>query len=334
MTLQVGILGAGQAGARHITGFQALEQARIASVADADPERARREAARCGATPCQDWRNVIEGSPALDAVVVALPHHLHAEAACLAAAHGLHILLEKPMGTTMQEGCRIVEACEQAGVMLMMGYVHRFRTEAIQARAWIEAGHIGLPVNCTETIASPRGAHLGAWVNAPDHAGGGVLLYTGIHALDRLLWLVDAPLHRVHAAVRQFSAASQVEEAVATLLEFDNQAMAVFSVNGPTYPCGVTGWRSEIYGTEGVIRIQARQSAEIASTRLEQQMDVREVAAAHGEHYNFQRQAAAFVDAIQRDLHSPVSGRVGLAALEACQAIYDSAETFCGSPPA
>ncbi len=325
MALRVGILGAGQAGARHITGFQALEGVRIVSVADPDPVRARREAARCGATPCQDWRHVFEASPGVDAVVVALPHHLHAAAACLAAARGLHILLEKPMGTMVQEGRRIVEACDQAGVVLMIGYVHRFRTEARRAREWIGAGHIGVPVNCAETIASPRGAHLGAWVNAPAHAGGGVLLYTGIHALDRLLWLVDAPLHHVHAAVRRFSAASQVEEAVAALLEFDNRAMATFSVNGPTYPCGATGWRSEIYGTEGVIRIRARQSVAITSTRLVQHIDVREVAAQNGEHYNFQRQAAAFVDAIRRGTVSPVPGRVGLSALKACHAIYDSA---------
>ncbi len=207
----------------------------------------------------------------------------------------------------------------------MLGYVHRFRDEAIQARAWIQAGYIGVPVNCTETIASPRGPHLGAWVNAPDHAGGGVMLYTGIHALDRLLWLVDSPLRRIHAGTRQYSESSRVEEAVAALLEFENRAMAMLAVNGPTYPCGTTGWRSEIYGTEGVIRIQARQSVEIASSRLVQQIDVRDVATQNGEHYNFRRQAQAFVQAIQRDAASPISGQTGLANLEACQAIYTNA---------
>ncbi len=325
MVLRVGILGAGQAGARHITGFQDLEDVRIVAVADADPERARREAARCGATPFPDWRSVIETTLDLDAIVVALPHHLHAEAGCMAAAQGLHILLEKPMATNVQDGRRIVDACQQAGVLLMIGYVHRFRAEAIQAQAWIQDGYIGVPVNCTETIASPRGAHLGAWVNVPDHAGGGVMFYTGTHALDRLLWLLDAPLGRVHAALRAYADSARVEEAVAALLEFENRAMATLAVNGPTYPCGTTGWRSEIYGTEGVIRIQARQSVELASSRLTHQMDVRDAAVQGGEHYNFRRQAQAFVHAIQQGQDSPITGHTGLAVLEACAAIYDKA---------
>ena len=325
MTLHVGILGAGQAGARHISGFQALDDVQIVAVADADPERGQQEASRCGAVAYRDWRKVIEDSPALDAVVVALPHHLLVDAACMAAANGLHVLLEKPMATTVQEGLRIVEDCERAGVKLMIGFVHRFRAEAIQAQEWIKAGHIGLPVNCTETIASPRGPHLGSWINSPEQAGGGALLYTGVHALDRLLWLVDSPLSRIHSSLRQFSATSRVEETVAALFEFENRATATLSVNGPSYPCGTTNWRSEIYGTDGVVRILARQSVEISSTKLEQKIDVRDVAEERGQNYNFQRQAQAFVKAISQGLESPVSGRTGLKVLKACEAIYSTA---------
>lgn len=323
MTLKVAILGAGQAGARHITGFLAVEHAQITAVADTDADLARREANRCGAKPFQDWRSVLDAASRPDAVVVALPHHLHAEAACRAAERGLHVLMEKPMGSTLAEGRRIEEACRVAGVVLMICFVHRFRDEAIQAKAWIEAGHIGVPVNCVETIASPRGSHLGSWINSPGLSGGGVLLYTGVHAMDRLLWLVDSPLHEVHASTRTLTAASRVEEAVAALLTFDNDAMATFSVSGPSYPAGETGWRSEIYGTEGVIRIRARQSVEIKGNGLDQRIEVGDTAAGEGEHYNFKRQAEAFVQAVRNGQGSPIPGQTGLAVLEACQRIYD-----------
>lgn len=323
MTLNVAILGAGQAGSRHIDGFGAVEDVRITAVADADADLARREAGRCGATPFQDWRDALEGSPTPDAVVVALPHHLHAEVACRAAERGLHILMEKPMGSTLAEGQRIEAACRTAGVVLMICFVHRFRDEAIQAKAWIEAGHIGVPVHCLETIASPRGSHLGAWINSPDLSGGGVLLYTGVHAMDRLLWLVDSPLCDVHAATRTLTAGSRVEEAVTALLTFDNGAMATFNVTGPTYPAGGTAWRSEIYGTEGILRIRARQSVEVAGNRLVQRVNIGDTAAREGEHYNFRRQAEAFVHAVQSGQDSPIPGRHGLAVLEACRMIYD-----------
>ncbi len=323
MTFNVAILGAGQAGSRHIAGFGAVENVRITAVADANTDLARREAGRCGATPFQDWQDALEGSPAPDAVVVALPHHLHAEAACMAADRGLHVLMEKPMGSTLAEGRRIEESCRTAGVVLMICFVHRFRDEAIQAKAWIEAGHIGVPINCVETIASPRGSHLGSWINSPDLSGGGVLLYTGVHAMDRLLWLVDSPLCEVHASTRTLTAGSRVEEAVTALLTFDNGAMATLNVTGPTYPAGGTSWRSEIYGTEGVIRIRARQSVEIAGNSLAQRIEVGDTATRDGENYNFKRQAEAFVQAVRDGEVSPIPGRTGLAVLEACQRIYD-----------
>lgn len=323
MTVKVAILGAGQAGARHITGFLAVEHAQVTAVADMDANLARREAGRAGATPFQDWRSVLEAAAELDAVVVALPHHLHAEAACMAAERGLHVLMEKPMGSTLAEGHRIEKACSTANVVLMICFVHRFRDEAIQAKAWIEAGHIGVPVNCVETIASPRGSHLGSWINSPGLSGGGVLLYTGVHAMDRLLWLVDSPLREVHASTRTLTAASRVEEAVAAFLTFDNDAMAAFSVSGPSYPAGKAGWWSEIYGTKGVIRIRARQSVEIKGNGLDQRLEVGDTAAKEREHYNFRRQAEAFVQAVRNGQASPIPGRTGLAVLEACQKIYD-----------
>ena len=323
MTLNVAILGTGQAGARHIDGFMAVEDVRITAVADADPDLARREAERCGATPFQDWRDALGGSPAPDAVVVALPHHMHVEAAWMAADRGLHVLMEKPMGSNLSEGRRIFATCRSAGVVLMIGFVHRFRDEAIIAKALIEAGHIGVPVNCLEAIASPRGSHLGEWVNSPVLSGGGTLLYTGVHALDRLLWLVDSPLRSVQAATRTLTPEAQVEEAVTALLTFNNGAMATFNVTGPTYPAGGTAWRTEIYGTEGVIRIRARHSVEIAGRNLVQRIEVGNTAAATGEHYNFKRQAEGFVRAIRNQDASPIPGQDGLNVLKVCDRIYN-----------
>ena len=322
MTLRIGVLGAGQAGARHITGFLELAAVRIAAVADADPQRARAAAARCGARPYPDWRDVIALQPRLDAVVVALPHHMHLEAGCMAAARGLHVLMEKPIAATAAEGRRVVEACDRAGVTLTVGYVHRFREEALWAKRWIRAGMIGAPVSGHAYIASPRGPHLGAWVNAPETAGGGALLYTGIHAVDRLLWLINAPVTKVCAATGKFAPASQVEEAVVALLEFGSQAAATLAVHCPVYPSGATGWRSEIYGTSGVVRVQARHSVEIASARLTRTVCTQRIASEAGEHYAFARQAAAFAQAIREGEPSPIPGQDGLASLDVCQRIY------------
>lgn len=325
MTLNIGILGAGQAGARHITGFSGLDDVRIAAVADSDLERARMEADRCGARPFGNWLEAIETGQDLDAVVVALPHDLHVQAVEKAAARGLHVLLEKPMGTTATESQRILDACRQADILLSICFVHRFREEARLAFEWIASGHIGQPVSCVETIATARGPELGAWIYDPRNAGGGALLYSGVHALDRLLWLGGGADPQVSAAIANITHDSRVEEAVAALIQFQNGGFASFSVNSPNYPSGRTGWRSEIYGTEGLVRIRARESVEICSKRMNQVVDVRDAGGELGEHYNFRRQAEAFVQTLTENGDPPVPGECGLAVMTLAQSIYAAA---------
>ena len=231
MSLRVGIAGAGQAGDHHAIGFAATEGAEVVAIADLNQELARSVAERYGARAVSDWRSLLELE--IDILVVALPHNLHLEPAEAAAERGIHVLMEKPIAISLADGRRIVEVCERAGVKLTISFVHRYREELQLARSWIDAGEIGTPMVARETMGSQRGPHLGDWVERSREAGGGVLMYSAIHGIDRLLWLLGSEVACVDARTRRFDPESEIESSVTALLSFTGGAVGMG--HGPDY---------------------------------------------------------------------------------------------------
>jgi predicted dehydrogenase len=95
----------------------------------------------------------------------------------------------------------------------------------------------------------------------------------------------------------------------------------------PTYPAQPTIWESEVIGTLGMGRLRNRQWAQMSNRTTQIHQETQTTAKTLGEHYNFVRQAAAFVEAIVTETAPPVSGEDGLAALEIVLAIYAAART-------
>ena len=107
MTLTVGIIGAGQVGERHAVGFAAATGARVVGVADLIDERTTALTERFGGTPFTDWRQMMEID--LDILVVGLSHNNHVDPTAAAAERRIHVLMEKPIATTLKDGRRIVD---------------------------------------------------------------------------------------------------------------------------------------------------------------------------------------------------------------------------------
>ena len=120
MALRVGIIGAGQAGERHAVGFTACKGAKLVGVADVAKNRAATLAERFDAKAYTDWREMFNAD--LDIVVVSLPHNMHVAPAEAAAERGVHVLMEKPIATTMADAERMVEVCKEADVKLTISF--------------------------------------------------------------------------------------------------------------------------------------------------------------------------------------------------------------------
>lgn len=323
--LRVGIAGAGQAGERHAVGFSETAGATLVGIADLEATRSEALAARFGAKGFSDWRSMLDAG--LDILVVSLPHNQHLDPTEAAAQRGVHVLMEKPLATTLEDARRMVEVCKSAGVTLSVSFVHRYREELLLAHRWLKQGRLGQPQILRETMNSQRGSHLPTWVNKKNVAGGGVLMYSAIHGIDRLRWLAESEVVSVSAYTRHYAKNSEVEDGVAALLSFASGATATLCANAPAYRAQPAHWDTEIYGDKGMLRLRTRQWAELSNDDACEHVDTEDISKKLGPHYNFVRQAQEFIAAIQDQREPFVSANDGLKALEVALAIYRSAET-------
>lgn len=326
--LQVGIIGAGQAGERHAIGFDATATTQVAAIADLDESRAQALAARFGAQAYTDWRTMLDQK--LDILVVCLPHNMHVAPAEAAAKRGIHLLMEKPIATTMADAQRILDVCRVANIKLTISFVHRYREEVQLLKEWIGTGKVGTPQTVRETMNGQGGDHLPRWVYSREAAGGGVLMYSAIHAVDRIRWLMDSEVTTVSAKAHYAPEATgpdDVEQGVVAVLSFANGATATLNTNAPTFRAQPAHWETEIYGTAGMVRARTRQWAELSSATEMFHQETASFSETGGAYYNFTRQAHEFADAILQDREPAVTGEDGLRALEICLAIYRSAKS-------
>lgn len=108
------------------------------------------------------------------------------------------------------------------------------------------------------------------------------------------------------------------------MLEFTSSS-ATLTSSAPVYP-SLPLWETEIVGDAGIVRVQTRHYAALSSAHTQTTLDTQQVAQKQGIHYNFARQAQAFIDAILRRAELAVTAEDGLKALEVALAIYASAE--------
>ena len=270
--LKLGLLGFGVAGQRHLNGLRHLNRRDVQLVAVATGKHERTEQVQLppGVQTYTDYHELIRDAN-VDAVIVALPHALHKDAAIYAARHGKHVLLEKPMATTMADAERIAFAFEESGTRLMLGYVHRFREEIIVAKRMLASNDLGAPASVLDRFCVPGGEDLPEWVWNEELSGGGVMMYSGLHSVDRLRWLLDSEVVEVYARVQTYGSHPQavtIENGLAAMLTFENGVIATLVENLPPYELQYRYWDTEIFGTTGMLHIRTDDYLEFTSPQV------------------------------------------------------------------
>ena len=315
--IRIGIIGAGIAGQRHAAAFARHPHAVVAAVSDVDARLGREVAVRLGTRYFAEYRELL--SAGIDAAVICLPHVLHRACAEDAARAGAHILMEKPLATTMVDAHAILRAVKKARVSLMLGYVHRFRPEVEAAKRLIAKGRLGLPATALDRFISGGMRDTPRWVWNQREAGGGVVMYGGVHAIDRLRWLLAAEVTEVYARTRTYANDASVEDAVCAMLTFATGATAVLYENAPGF--GRLGpWTTEIFGPAGALIITTGRALEYRDGRGVRRWT-------YPEDRRFDRQAAEFITAIRDGRPPSVGGEDGVRGLEVALALYRSARS-------
>jgi predicted dehydrogenase len=191
--LRVGIIGAG-VGRAHAEGYAALPRVELAAIAGLDDERVQALAARFGVP--QTFREYADmlAQPDIDAVSIAVPNALHAPVTIAALEAGKHVLVEKPLARTPDEGRAMIAAAKQAGKVLMISFNHRQRNDVQWLRQYVETGALGKIYYAKAYWMRRKGIPgLGSWFVNKEQAGGGPLIDLGVHILDIAMFLMGEP---------------------------------------------------------------------------------------------------------------------------------------------
>lgn len=229
--LRVGVLGLGRAFTLMVPTWR--DDPRVRLVAAYDPRPTARQAfvQTFGGTP-HDSAEAVCADPAVQWVYVATPHQWHAEHVCLAARHGKHVLVEKPMALSLAEADRMIEACAHAQTHLMVGHSHSYNAPVLLARQLIASGQYGSvrmihAMQYTDFLYRPRRPE-----ELDTERGGGVVFSQAAHQVDVVRLLGGGQVRAVRAMTGSWDASRPTEGAYSALLAFDSGAFACLSYNG------------------------------------------------------------------------------------------------------
>jgi phthalate 4,5-cis-dihydrodiol dehydrogenase len=227
----LGIAGLGMAGAVMVHAAAAHPDFVIRAAAD--PHRSPREAfARDhNARAFEDLKMLVR-EPDVSVVYIATPHQYHAEHATLAAEHGKHIILEKPMALTLAECDAIIAAVERHKVHLIVGHTHAFDPAVRLMREIIargELGKLGLihSFNYTNYLYRPRRPE-----ELDTAQGGGILFNQVPHQIDTARLLAGGKVRSLRASTTVLDPSRPTEASCAALLQFDNGTAASLIYSG------------------------------------------------------------------------------------------------------
>ena len=206
------VIGAGVMGANHARILASHRDARLVAVVDADATRAAAAAAPAEAASFASVGEMLKGLPPDDrpqAAVVAVPTPYHLPVALELIAAGLHVLVEKPIASSINEAETMVAAAEQAGVTLMVGHIERFNSVVLELQRLTE-----VPVHIEAHRVGPFSARI----------GDDVVLDLMIHDLDLVRLLAGAPMESVSSVAR--TVRTESEDLAVALLRFTNGVTA------------------------------------------------------------------------------------------------------------
>ena len=145
--LQIGIIGAGAFGQRHIETISREPLCEVTAIADPTAQ-AKTFAAQRSFAYYADFDDMLANAT-LDAVIIATPNAMHAPAGLACAARGLHMLIEKPIAEAVDAATELSDAAQRAGVALLVGHHRRYNPVIAKAREIVQGGRIGRLVAVT-----------------------------------------------------------------------------------------------------------------------------------------------------------------------------------------
>ncbi len=323
--LGAAVIGLGMMGERHAQVWAELPTTRLVSVYDIVPERAAQVAEQLGCAAAGGLEEAL-GAEGVELVSVCTDDQSHRDACVAAAQAGRHVLVEKPLATTLEDCDAIIAACAEADVKLMTGHICRFDPRYVRCRDAVGAGEIGeaVQVFARRNNIVPSGRRIGPRTS--------VAMFLGVHDIDLVQWITGERITRVYA---------EATSKVLADIPADDTIMSVFRLEGGAVGALETCWvipegspnsldaRLEVVGTAG--RVAARvggEEFEQHSTDRAKRMDIVYWIEMHGRgHGGLRRQLEHFAECIVADREPAISAEDARSAVAVALAIHRSLES-------
>src|SRR5262244_1389884 len=296
-SLRIGVIGVGVMGSKHARVLAELPGVKLVGVADPDRKRCDQVARSLGCASFSDAEDLVRRG--VDAVTIAAPTHLHRDIAIDCAARGIHVMVEKPIASTIEESRTIVAAARRAGVTLMVGHVERFNPAVQSIKRAIKDQDI-LSIAITRVGPFP-----------PRMSNVGVVIDLAVHDIDLIRWFTDSEIVEIQP---QTSSAVAEREDIA-LLQFRTASGVLAHIN--------TNWITPFKARNVTIATRnkyvmgdllTRQVTECFGFQPDGSYSMRHLSVGHAEPLRSELQA--FVSAVRDGREPAVTGEEGVASLE------------------
>jgi predicted dehydrogenase len=328
-----GVIGTGVWGETHLKTYSTHPGAELVCICDLDEQLVRQRAEQYGARCCwtTDYHELLERDD-VHAVSVVTPDFLHREIATAALEAGKHVLLEKPMATTVEDCEAMIAAAEANGVTLMVDFHNRWNPAMWGIKQRIVSGEMGTPqmltVRLNDTIYVPT--EMLSWGGKST-----VIWFLGSHAVDLVRWLFDDEIVRVYSVSRSRVLAERgvdTPDFFHTICELAGGGVAhiencwIMSTEMPT----VFDFKMEVVGSEGTAFVDASSHRMLQTYTPEgpSYPDVAVVTDIHGQPNGFGVQSIRhFADCVIEGREPVVTPADGLQNTRVLVAIHESART-------
>ncbi|MCG6187254.1 Gfo/Idh/MocA family protein [Maribellus maritimus] len=346
-TYHIAILGCGKVAHLHAKAVQKLKNAKLAGVWSRSKNTAEKFASEYKVPFYSEIEPLIKNEK-IDLTIICTPHPFHLEPAKLAAKAGSHILVEKPLASTLEDSDEMIKTCKKAGVKLGVISQRRWYEPVKRVKDAIDAGKLGKPVFGTINMLGWRDeAYYEAdeWRGTWKMEGGGVLVNQAPHQLDILLWYMGK-IDEVYGLWRNLNHPYiEVEDTAVAIIKFKNGGIGNIIVSNSQKP-GIYG-KVHVHGENGASAgVQTDGGAMfIAGMSGIQEPPVNDIWSVPGEekllekwknedsaffnsvdptvHY-MERQIEDFLQAIENNREPLVTGEEGRRTVELFTAIYRS----------
>jgi UDP-N-acetylglucosamine 3-dehydrogenase len=311
--LKIGVVGIGVMGSNHARVLSEMAGVELVGVVDPDCKQREFVARTLGCAEFANLEAMVDAG--VDAVTIAAPTHLHHDIALTCIARGLHVMVEKPIAPTVEEGRAIVAAARRAGVTLMIGHVERFNPAVESIKRAIKDQDI-LSIAITRVGPFP-----------PRMSNVGVVIDLAVHDIDLIRWFTDSEIVEIQP---QLSSAVAEREDIA-LLQFRTASGVLAHIN--------TNWLTPFKAR--TIHVATRdkyligdlltlQVTECFGFQPDGSYSMRHLSVGYSE--PLRAELRAFVDAIRTGRAPVVTGEEGVASLEVAIRCLDTRAELSRAP--